>query len=272
MRIALGISYDGAAFEGWQSQPSGNTVQDRLEAALAQIAGAPVRIAGAGRTDAKVHAVGQVAHFDTLAVRPDSAWVRGTNAHLPDTIAVQWAMPVEADFHARYSAIGRRYVYLLYNQPVRPSLMTRQTGWFHAPLELEAMRSAAQSLLGIHDFSSFRASECQAKTPVRNVMALSIRSLPPYVVIDISADAFLHHMVRNIVGSLVHVGSGRQPPDWLGELLASRNRSRAAPTAPASGLYLIEVRYESRWRLPAFPRIMPFLHENTSENLRHHAS
>ncbi|OFZ72728.1 MAG: tRNA pseudouridine(38-40) synthase TruA [Betaproteobacteria bacterium RBG_16_64_9] len=259
MRIALGIAYDGTGFNGWQSQPSGNTVQDRLEAALGEIAQSPVRIAGAGRTDAGVHAVGQVAHFDTDAVRPDTAWVRGTNAHLPEAIAVQWAMPVAADFDARYSARARRYVYLLYGHPVRPSVAAGKTGWFHAPLEPVPMREASQALLGRHDFSAFRSSECQAKTPVRTLSALGIRTVGPYVMFDMTADAFLHHMVRNIVGCLVYVGSGRQRPEWLHEVLQSRDRRNAAPTMSASGLYLVQVRYESRWSLPGFPSMIPFL-------------
>jgi tRNA pseudouridine38-40 synthase len=259
MRIALGISYDGSGFEGWQSQPSGNTVQDRLEAALGRIAQAPVRISAAGRTDAGVHALGQVAHFDTDAARPDSAWVRGTNASLADAIAVQWAVPVADGFHARYSALARRYVYVLYNHPVRPSLWAAKAGWFHAPLEPEPMQAAARALIGRHDFSAFRSSECQAKTPVRTITALSIRRSGPYVLFDIAADAFLHHMVRNIVGCLVYVGSGRQLPEWLPAVLQSRDRRNAAPTFPASGLYLVEVAYESRWRLPGFPSMMPFL-------------
>jgi tRNA pseudouridine38-40 synthase len=262
MRIALGITYDGSGFEGWQTQPSRNTVQDRIEASLAQITGHAVRITGAGRTDAGVHAVAQVAHFDTDVERPDSAWVRGTNTYLPDAIAVQWGMPVPDDFHARFSATARRYLYVLYNHPVRPSVLARRTGWFHAPLAVDAMREAAASLVGRHDFSAFRSSECQAKTPVRNVSSLLLRSEGHYVVFEIAADAFLHHMVRNIVGALLQVGSGRKPCAWLSEVLHGRDRTKAAPTAMADGLYLAGVQYESRWRLPVFPRMIPFLHEN----------
>jgi tRNA pseudouridine38-40 synthase len=260
MRIALGLSYDGAGFNGWQSQPSGNTVQDSLEAALARIAGAAVRVTGAGRTDTGVHALGQVAHFDTEAVRPGQAWVRGANTYLPDSIAVQWAADVPEEFSARYSAVSRRYVYLLYNNPVRPAVLAGKAGWFHAPLDVAAMREAAAALVGRHDFSAFRAAECQAKTPVRTLSALHISRSDDYVLFDLSADAFLHHMVRNIVGALVYVGSGRKDARWIAELLASRNRAEGAPTFAASGLYLSEITYESRWSLPVFPRIMPFLH------------
>lgn len=264
MRIALGLSYDGAPFHGWQSQPSGNTVQDRLERALEAVAGAPVRVRGAGRTDTGVHALGQVAHFDSDVVRPLSAWVRGTNAHLPDAIAVHWAQEVSAEFDARFSARARRYTYVLYNDPVRPSVFAGLTGWFHAPLDAALMNDAAQVLVGRHDFSAFRAAECQANTPVRTITSLVVRREGPYVLLDVCADAFLHHMVRNLVGSLVYVGSGRCPAAWLGEVLASRERARAAPTFAASGLYLAEITYESGWSLPAFPRIMPFLPPGTA--------
>jgi tRNA pseudouridine38-40 synthase len=259
VRIAIGISYDGSGFSGWQSQASGDTVQDSLEEALGKIAAAPVRVTGAGRTDAGVHALAQVAHFDTEAGRPDSAWVRGANANLPAAIAVQWATAVSGEFHARYSALSRRYSYVLYNHPVRPALLASGAGWFHAPLELEPMREAAGGLVGRHDFSSFRSSECQAKTPVRTLSGISIRACGRYFLFDFTADAFLHHMVRNIVGSLVYVGSGKHPPAWLVEVLESRDRSRAAPTFAAGGLYLAEIAYDPRWRLPVFPRIMPFL-------------
>jgi tRNA pseudouridine38-40 synthase len=258
MRIALGLSYDGAPFHGWQSQPSGNTVQDRLEQALAHIAGAPVRVTAAGRTDTGVHALAQVVHFDTPVERPENAWVRGTNTFLPDAIAVQWARGVNAEFHARFAATGRRYSYLLYNHAVRPALMAGKAGWYHAPLDVEAMREGASLLLGQHDFSTFRAAECQAKSPVRTLRELTILRSGSYLMFDIAADAFLHHMVRNIVGALVYVGSGRHKPQWIAEILAARERSRAAPTFAPDGLYLADIAYESRWSLPGFPRIMPF--------------
>lgn len=262
VRIAIGVSYDGHGFEGWQSQPSGMTVQDHLEAALSQIAATPIRVVGAGRTDTGVHALGQVVHFDCESRRPDSAWVRGTNALLPDTIAVQWALPVTAEFHARFSAIGRRYVYLLYVHPVRPSLLAGRSGWYHAPLDIEAMREAAGMLIGKHDFSAFRSSQCQAKTPVRNLTNLIIRAQGPHVTFEVTADAFLHHMVRNLVGCLLYIGKGAHPAAWIKQILDGRDRRQAAPTIAPGGLYLTEVCYEERWKLPEFPRMMPQLHQD----------
>lgn len=253
MRIAIGVTYDGSSFDGWQSQSSGNTVQDHLEAALAAIAGTFVRVAAAGRTDAGVHATGQVAHFDAEVERPLSAWVRGTNAHLPEAIAVQWAHPVSPAFHARFSASARTYRYVLYNDAVRPSLLARHVGWFHLPLDERVMREAAQALLGTHDFSAFRAAECQARTPVRTVHEIGVSRRGRYVLFDIAADAFLHHMVRNVVGALVHVGKGKAAPQWIAELLATRDRARAAPTFSPRGLYLSAVEYPPSWQLPAFP-------------------
>ena len=257
MRIAIGVAYRGTDLEGWQSQPSGNTVQDRLERALSEIAGERIGVTGAGRTDGGVHASAQVAHFDTPVVRPESAWVRGANSLLPETIAVQWAAPVDEDFHARYSALARSYQYILYNHPVRPAVLAGLVGWFHLPLDLERMQRAALCLLGEHDFSSFRSAECQAKSPVRAVERVEIRADGSYLLFDFTANAFLHHMIRNIVGSLVYVGKGAHAPEWLAELLAARDRRLAAPTFSAAGLYLSEVRYESRWGLPAFTPMMP---------------
>jgi len=258
VRIAIGIAYCGTELEGWQSQPSGNTVQDHLARALSEIAGERIDVTGAGRTDAGVHASAQVAHFETKAARPDSAWVRGVNTLLPGSIAVQWAMPVAEDFHARYSAASRSYRYVLFNHPVRPALLAGLVGWFHLPLDLQRMRRAAQDLLGERDFSSFRSSECQARSPVRTMERAEIRASGPYVLFDFTANAFLHHMVRNIVGSLVYVGKGEHPEQWLAELIAARDRRLAAPTFAADGLYLSLVRYEARWNLPAFTRMMPF--------------
>lgn len=260
MRIAIGVSYDGGAFEGWQAQPSGKTVQDRLEGALAAIAGGAVRLTAAGRTDAGVHAVAQVAHFDTGVERPEAAWVRGVNSLLPRAVAVQWAAPVGEDFHARYSALARSYRYVLYNHPVRPALLAGKVGWHHAALDLEAMALAARLLEGEHDFSAFRAAECQAKSPIRNLARAAVSRSGPYIAFDFTANAFLHHMVRNIVGCLLYVGRGRHRPEWVGEVLESRERRLAAPTMPADGLYLVEVRYDARWNLPRFARMMPFDH------------
>jgi tRNA pseudouridine38-40 synthase len=259
MRIALGLSYDGAPYAGFQSQPSGHTIQDELERALAGIAAEPVRVAAAGRTDTGVHALAQVVHFDTDVERPDSAWVRGSNAALPDSIAVQWAVRVDAAFHARFSAIARSYVYLLYNHPVRPAVFAGRAGWHHDPLDVDAMRDAAQCLVGQHDFSAFRSSECQAKSPVKLMESIAVRAAGPYVVIELTASAFLHHMVRNIVGCLVYVGKGRHPAGWLREVLEARERARAAPTFSPAGLYLSAIRYEARWQLPAFSPMIPLL-------------
>jgi len=225
-------------------------VQDAVEAALARIAAHAVSVTAAGRTDRGVHAREQVAHFDTDASRAQSAWVRGANAFLPDSIAVLWAHEVTAEFHARYSALSRTYRYALLNRPVRPALGAAHLGWFHAPLDIEAMRRAARALLGEHDFSAFRAAECQAKTPVRSVHSIDIERSGERIDFLVRANAFLQHMVRNIVGSLVYVGARRQPVTWMRELLESRERSRAAPTFAAEGLYLERIEYPSHWGLP----------------------
>jgi len=250
MRIALGLEYDGSRFLGWQTQSGGGTVQDALEEALSMIAGGALSVVAAGRTDRGVHAREQVIHFDVDAERPTSAWVRGVNALLPPSIAVLWAAPVDAEFHARYSAHARSYRYVLINRPVRPALAAGRVGWFHAPLDIAAMQAAAQHLIGEHDFSAFRSSECQAKSPVRTLRALDIEPRGERIDFVVRANAFLHHMVRNIVGALVYVGKGRCPPHWTRELLAARDRSRAAPTFAAEGLYLEAIDYEARWRLP----------------------
>ena len=250
MRIALGLEYDGGSFHGWQSQADGSGVQDALERALGEVAGARIRAIAAGRTDAGAHATLQVAHFDTVAGRPDTAWVRGVNAHLPAPIAVRWALPVEDGFHARFAATGRHYTYLLLDRPVRPALLNGRVGWYHRPLAVAAMGAAAAALLGQHDFSAFRAAECQAKSPLKTLDRLDIAREGDVIRFDLHADAYLQHMVRNIVGALVFVGSGRQPADWLRVLLQSRDRTRGAPTFAASGLYLTGVDYPLRWNLP----------------------
>ncbi len=258
-RIALGLEYDGSAFAGWQSQPQGNTVQDVLEQALAQIADAEVRVHCAGRTDAGVHAAAQVVHFETLAARPLNAWVRGSNAHLPDSVAVRWSRTVPEDFHARYSARSRSYRYVLFNHAVRPALLHGRVGWFHLPLDVDAMQSAAHYLVGEHDFSAFRAAECQAKSPVKTLHEATVSRLSDCIVFEFRANAFLHHMVRNLVGALVYVGKGKHPPEWIVEMLASRDRSLAAPTFSPAGLYLCGIDYEARWQLPMNGRIIaPF--------------
>ena len=251
MRTALGLEYDGSGFLGWQTQPGGGTVQDALEAALGAIAGMPVATVCAGRTDRGVHATAQVVHFDAPVDRPDSAWVRGVNALLPQSVAVLWTKPVSPGFHARYSARSRTYRYVLINRPVRPALAGRHAGWIHAPLDLAAMRAAALGLVGEHDFSAFRSSDCQAKNPVRTLHALEIERRDATIVFTLRANAFLHHMVRNIVGALVYVGKGRHVPQWLIDVRDSRDRARCAPTFAPEGLYLSGVEYGAEWQIPA---------------------
>ena len=250
MRLALGVSYRGTAYQGWQSQPGGQTVQDRLEAALAEFAQRPLGTICAGRTDAGVHGLNQVVHFDTTVVREPFSWVRGTNRYLLTDIAVQWCRPVPPDFHARNSALGRRYAYLLLQSPVRPSIEHGLCGWSLRPLDGEAMREAAQHLLGEHDFSSFRAAQCQAASPVKTLRRLSVNRCGAYWRFDFDADAFLHHMVRNIMGCVVAIGAGRQPPGWLRDVLAERRREAAAPTFPAAGLYFDGPYYDHQLGLP----------------------
>ncbi len=249
------MEYDGSPFSGWQSQPDGQTVQDTLQQALGEIAdqqtgGGIIPVIAAGRTDTGVHALEQVVHFDTHIERPLTAWVRGVNALLPESIAVRWAHPVPDEFHARFSAHGRSYRYLLINRAVRPAIQAGKVGWFHAPLDVAAMQSAAQCLLGKHDFSAFRASQCQAKTPVKHLHQLDIRRQGEMLIFDVSADAFLHHMVRNMVGCLVYVGKGKYPPSWMSEVLNGRERSLAAPTFAPDGLYLRRITYDAKWGLP----------------------
>ena len=249
--MALGIEYDGAPFCGWQTQPSGCGVQDHLESALSHIAGQRIETICAGRTDAGVHALEQVVHFDTDAERPASAWVRGVNASLPAGVAVLWASEVTEQFNARYSALERWYRYVLLNRAVRPAIAHGRIGWFHAMLDVDAMRSAAHILMGEHDFSAFRSSECQARSPVRHLKRLEIERHGDFVVFDFCANAFLHHMVRNLVGTLVYVGKGKHAAPWVSEVIASRDSSKAAPTFDAAGLYLARIAYAPAWGLPA---------------------
>lgn len=250
MRIALGLEYDGRPFHGWQSQPDGSGVQNALERALSEIAGQPIAVIAAGRTDAGVHATMQVVHFDSDVHRPETAWVRGVNALLPDAVAVHWAMPVATEFHARFSATGRHYSYLLLDRPIRPALLDGRVGWYHQPLALNAMCDGAAALIGRHDFTAFRAAECQAKSPVRTLDRLDIAREESMIRFDLHADAFLYRMVRNVVGALVYVGNARQVPSWIGELLSGRDRTRAAPTFAAAGLYFTGVDYPVRFNLP----------------------
>jgi tRNA pseudouridine38-40 synthase len=254
MRIALGLEYDGRAFCGWQSQRGGCGGQDALELALARMAGHPIRVAAAGRTDAGVHALSQVVHFDTEVTRPQSAWVRGVNAFLPASLRVQWAQTVDAEFHARFSAERRSYQYWLQVSPVAPAVLAGKVGWYHRKLDVDAMRAAAEMLLGEHDFSAFRAAECQAKSPTKTLYQADIRQHGDFILFEFCASAFLHHMVRNLVGSLVYVGNGNFPSAWMGDLLQQQDRTRAAPTFMPDGLYLTEVHYDQRWGLPVCSR------------------
>jgi tRNA pseudouridine38-40 synthase len=260
MRVALGLSYDGTAYEGWQSQSSGRTVQDRLEHALGRFADEPITTLCAGRTDAGVHGLMQVVHFDTNAQRTPHAWVRGTNTHLPADIAVQWAQPVPDEFHSRASATSRRYAYVLLESPVRPSVEARRVGWVFQPLNFDAMQAALPHLLGERDFTSFRAAACQALSPVKNLMRVEISrrsardgSRAPdtgYWRFEFEASAFLHHMIRNIMGCLILIGLGKKPPDWMAEVIAARSRDAAAPTFMPDGLYFLGPRYDAHWGLP----------------------
>jgi tRNA pseudouridine38-40 synthase len=250
VRIALGLEYDGSGFCGWQTQPAGCAIQDHVQAAVARICGHSVSTVCAGRTDAGVHALMQVVHFDTEVNRPLSAWVRGVNSWLPGKIAVLWSRRVAEHFNARTSALERRYLYLLLSHPVRPALYEGKVGWFHQPLELETMRAAAQHLLGEHDFSAFRSAECQAPSPVRELRRLELNKEGDLIVCEFVANAFLHHMVRNLMGALVDVGSGKREPDWVIGILKGRDRKRGAPTFPAAGLYLAGVKYGAQWGLP----------------------
>ncbi len=250
MRIALGIEYDGSNYCGWQSQADGRTVQDALQLALSQIASAPITVIAAGRTDTGVHAIEQVIHFDTQTRRPLTAWVRGVNALLPSSIAVLWAHAVDDEFHARFSAQARSYTYYLFCRPVRSALQHGQVGWFHQSLDVDAMRKASKYLLGEHDFSAFRASACQAKSPVKTLIRLEIQQQGSMISLELTSNAFLHHMVRNIVGCLVYIGKGKHPPQWMQQVLESRQRSQAAPTFAPDGLYLRHINYDVKWGLP----------------------
>lgn len=256
-RLALGIEYDGGAFSGWQSQrrPGLQTVQEALEAALAAVADHPVSTVCAGRTDAGVHASAQVVHFDTTAIRPDRAWVLGTNAHLPRGVSVQWARPVGDHFHARFSALSRSYRYLLLNRRQRSALWDARCWQLRHALDAGAMERAGRALIGEQDFSAFRGSGCQSRTPMRRVESLQVRRAGDCVAIDIRANAFLLHMVRNITGALVKVGTGERSEDWIAALMASRDRRQAAETAPPQGLYLVGVAYAGEWGIPT--RVAP---------------
>ena len=250
MRVALGISYNGQPYQGWQSQLSGQTVQDRLEAALARFTTQKTSTLCAGRTDAGVHGLMQVVHFDTSVERSPSAWVRGTNSFLPRDIAIQWACPVPDAFHCRASALSRRYAYILLESQVRPSLEAGRVGWAFRPLALAPMQQAAELLLGEHDFSSFRASACQALSPIKHLQRLAITRRGAYWRFEFEANAFLHHMIRNLMGCLIAVGQGQYPPAWITQVLQARDRKVAAPTFSPDGLYFLGPRYAPHWGLP----------------------
>jgi tRNA pseudouridine38-40 synthase len=259
VRVALGIAYRGTAYSGWQSQPGGRTVQDHVDAAISAFAAVPLKSICAGRTDAGVHALNQVIHFDTEAERALDAWVRGTNRYLPGDIAVQWCRFVPASFHSRATAIGRRYDYLLLESPVRPALESGLAGWTFRPLDGDAMRRAGQALVGEHDFSAFRSSECQALSPVKTMRDVAIERRGAYWRFRFDADAFLHHMIRNIVGCLVAVGSGVRSVDWLAEVLDKRDRSLAAATFAPDGLYFVGPYYDAAHGIPDRTAAMDWL-------------
>lgn len=250
MKIALGIEYDGSRYFGWQRQQNVDSVQQKLEDALSIIANSPVDVFCAGRTDAGVHGTGQVVHFETDAKRPLQSWCFGTNAHLPPDIAVKWAVEVPEDFHARFSATARRYRYIIYNHKLRSAILPFGVSHYYHSLDVEKMHEAGQFLLGENDFSSFRAAQCQSHTPWRNVHHLNVSRQGDYIIVDIQANAFVHHMVRNIVGSLIEVGQGKQSAEWIKWLLEQRDRTLAAPTAKAEGLYLVDVTYPDQFSIP----------------------
>ena len=250
MRVVLGVTYNGQGYQGWQSQSSGQTIQDKLETALGKFTAQRVSTLCAGRTDAGVHGLMQVVHFDTDLDRDTYSWTRGTNANLPKDISVQWAVKTTADFHCRASALSRRYAYVLLESQIRPSVETGRVGWTFNSLDPDAMRRAADILLGEHDFSSFRASQCQALSPVKNLMRIDFHRRGAYWRIEFEANAFLHHMIRNIMGCLVQIGQGKKPPEWMAEVLAARNRKVAAPTFSPDGLYFLGPRYDPKWGMP----------------------
>lgn len=252
-RIAIGIEYDGTRYAGWQRQAEVSTVQAALEAVLGAVADHPVAVTCAGRTDAGVHSVGQVCHFDTTSCRTMRGWTLGTNGLLPTDVAVTWAVQVPADFHARFSAVARTYRYLILNRAVRPALLRRRACWIHQPLDEMSMNEAAQCLVGKHDFSAFRAAECQSRSATRWVHRIEVRRRDDCVLVEITANAFLHHMVRNIAGTLIAVGRGDRPVSWVEGVLSGRDRSLAGITAPAGGLYFLRVDYPREFGLPVTP-------------------
>jgi len=251
MRIALGIEYDGTNYHGWQQQDGSLiTLQSTIESSISKVANHPIKIICAGRTDVGVHASSQVIHFDTDSKRRLDAWVLGTNSYLPKDICIKWAMDVPKDFHARHSATARRYKYIIYNQKIRPAILANKVSWHFKPLDIQSMHLAGQHLLGEQDFSSFRSSSCQSNTPMRNIHHLNVTKHGHLIIIDIKANAFLQHMVRNIAGLLITIGEGKYHPVWAKEVLEKRDRREAAHTAEACGLYFIEVCYPTIYQFP----------------------
>lgn len=258
MRIAAILEYDGANFSGWQRQDQVRSVQGVIEEALSKVANEPIQVTVAGRTDTGVHAIGQVIHFDTSAVRSDYSWLRGTNTNLPADVALLWAGPVDDGFHARYSATGRHYHYIILNRPVRPTYLAQRVTHEYRPLDIMRMQQGARHLLGKHDFTSFRATECQAKSPVRELRMLDVERQQEFVHIRVQANAFLHHMVRNIAGVLMTIGTGEREPDWARDVLVARDRKAGGVTAAADGLYLASVSYPDSAKIPEIAYAMPF--------------
>ncbi len=257
-RIAMGVEYDGHEYHGWQIQKhTPQTVQQVLETALYRVADEPVRVICAGRTDTGVHGSEQVIHFDTAAQRSERSWVFGANANLPKSVCVLWAKPVAPDFHARFSARRRRYLYVIYNRSVRPTYLAYRTTWEYRPLDEKRMREAARDLVGTHDFNAYRALGCQAKSPVRTVHSLDVWRRGNFVFISIEANAFLHHMVRNIAGVLMAIGAGKAPVAWAREVLETRDRTQGGITAPPFGLYLAQIHYDAKYALPQLPPALP---------------
>lgn len=253
-RFAVGLEYDGSAYAGWQAQTSATSIQAVAERAFGSVADHPISLTCAGRTDAGVHAIGQVAHFDSEAERTPRAWVLGANTNLPNDVCALWAQAVTGEFHARYSATTRSYRYVILNRASRPALARQRVCWVHRPLDIERMQHAATPLIGEHDFSAFRAAECQSRTPIRRLHSITVSRSEEHVLIDVTANAFLHHMVRNIAGVLIEIGVGEAEPDWARSVLASRDRKAGGVTAPAGGLYLMRVEYPAAFGLPQ-PRL-----------------
>ena len=250
MRIALGVEYDGSAFCGWQFQDHSPSVQEAVEKALSAVANEPVRVVCAGRTDTGVHATEQVIHFDSEVERSMRSWVRGANANLPKEVVLLWATPIDDEFHARFAAVRRRYRYVIFNRAIRPTFLDKRTSWEYRDLNVDRMAEAASSLIGEHDFSSYRAVGCQAKNPVRTIHDIQLSRHNELIFIDIEANAFLHHMVRNIAGVLMTIGAGEQAVDWAAEVLEYKDRTKGGKTASPSGLYLTGVTYPEQFQLP----------------------